>query len=84
MNNFLQRITSSQTWNGLLELIFYSLVLIIVVSVQLSMFLITFLCKLSNMKLPHSVERTLHQLNLMAYDISEYLCGNSDTKPKIF
>ena len=84
MQHWYQKILSPAIWQSLLELVFFSCVLVILLFAQISLFCVIFITKNTPLTLPHAIARLAHQINLIYYDTCEYLSGNTDNKPSLF
>ena len=71
-------------WERLLFLIIYGALLIAIIGVQMVLFLLQWVWQLFQTTTPPFLTLKCHQLNLLAYDIMQYLSKNSDQKPGPF
>ncbi|MDA9832172.1 hypothetical protein N9C31_00895 [Gammaproteobacteria bacterium] len=84
MNQFFRQILSPNTWNFLLEFVFFSAALFLLFCTQVSLALLIRMGQYTPLPVPPSINKLAHHLNLTSYDISEYLCGHTDKKPRLF
>ena len=84
MRFILEKLLSTAPWERLLLLAMYSALYILVIGLQLCLFMLCWMWQLFQEKLPHMIYNKCHQLNLLAYDISQYLSNNSDQHPGPF